>query len=96
MSSVVRKPDFCLCENKGAGQLCSNCTADLHLCFCYMDSTIPLLSKSKNFKLLTFCSCTSRFVSGLVRNPEDGFSHGLTRISLIKEAAVRAKKNIEC
>ena len=24
-----------------------NCTADQCLCFCYMDSTIPLLSKSK-------------------------------------------------
>ena len=48
MSRVMRKPDFCLCENKGADQLCSNCTADQRLCFCYnSDSTIPLLSKSK-------------------------------------------------
>ena len=28
MSRVIRKPDFCLCENKEADQLCSNCTAD--------------------------------------------------------------------
>ena len=35
---VIRKTDFCLCENKGADQLCSNCTAD---------STIPQLSKFK-------------------------------------------------
>ena len=27
---------------------CSNCTADQHLCFRYMASTIPLLSKAKN------------------------------------------------
>ena len=33
----LRKPDFCLCENKGADQ---------HLCFRYMDSTVPLLCKS--------------------------------------------------
>ena len=45
----MRKLDFCPCENKGADQLCSYCTADLHLCFHYMDteSTIPLLLKSK-------------------------------------------------
>ena len=45
--SVMRKPDFCLCENKDADQLCSNCTADQHLCFRLSDSTIPLLLKSK-------------------------------------------------
>ena len=39
----MRKQDFYLCENKGADQLCSNCTADQHLCFCYTDSTIPPL-----------------------------------------------------
>ena len=39
----------CLCENKGADQLRSNCEADQRLCFRYMDSTIPLLSKYKIF-----------------------------------------------
>ena len=24
----MRKPEFCLCENKGADHLCSNCSAD--------------------------------------------------------------------
>ena len=43
----MRKPDFCLCENKGADQLCNNCTADQRLGFRYMDSTIPLLLKSE-------------------------------------------------
>ena len=33
MSCVMRKPDFCLGENKGADQLRSNCEADQHLCF---------------------------------------------------------------
>ena len=34
MSRIMRKPDFCICENKGADQLCSNCTADhQRLCF---------------------------------------------------------------
>ena len=38
----IRKPVLCLGE-KGAGQLCSNCTADQRLCFHHTDSTIPLL-----------------------------------------------------
>ena len=45
MSLIMRKPAFCLCENKDADQLCSNCTADQCLCFCSRASTISLLSK---------------------------------------------------
>ena len=45
MSSDVRKPVFCICENKDAEQLRSNCAADQRLCFRYIDSVIPLLSK---------------------------------------------------
>ena len=47
MSCHTRKPTICICENKEADQLCSNCTADQHLCFRYMDSTTPLLLKSE-------------------------------------------------
>ena len=47
MSRDVRKPDFCICENKDADQLHGNREADQRLCFRYMDSTIPLLSKSE-------------------------------------------------
>ena len=47
MSRVTRKPDFCLCENKGADQLRSNCEADQRLCFRYTDSTLSLLIKSE-------------------------------------------------
>ena len=46
-SCVMRKSDFCICENKGADQLCGNHTTDQPLCFCYIDSTIPLLPKSE-------------------------------------------------
>ena len=45
--SVISKPIICIGKNKGADQLCSNCEADQRLCFCYTDSTIPLLSKTK-------------------------------------------------
>ena len=41
------KPAFCICENKDADQLLSNCTVDQRLCFSYKDSTIPLLPKSE-------------------------------------------------
>ena len=47
LSHVMRKQDFCLCENIGADQLCSNCEADQRSYFRYMDSTIPLLRKSE-------------------------------------------------
>ena len=45
MSRVMRKPAFCLCENKDADQLRGNHEADQHLCFRYTDSTLPLLPK---------------------------------------------------
>ena len=43
----MRKPDFCICENKDADQLRGNREADQRLCFRYIDSTIPLLPKSE-------------------------------------------------
>ena len=61
MSHVMRKQAFCICENKGADQLRSNC-----LCFHYTDSMIPLLSKYKISSL--FCACTGLFMSDLFRN----------------------------
>ena len=75
LSLVVRKPAFCICENKDADQLRSNREADKRLCFRYIYSTIPLLAKIPNFKpLAIFCGCTARFVSDLVTSPEDRFS----------------------
>ena len=47
ISHVMRKPTFCICENKGPDQLRSYCKADLRLCFCDRDNTIPLLTKSQ-------------------------------------------------
>ena len=43
----MRKPAFCICENKDADQLRGNREADQRLRFRYMDSTIPLLPKSE-------------------------------------------------
>ena len=47
LSRVMRKPAFCICENKDADQLRGNREADQRLCFRYTDTTIPQLSKSE-------------------------------------------------
>ena len=49
----MRKPEFCICENKDADQLRGNRKADQRLCFRYSDSTIPLLPKSESSSLYT-------------------------------------------
>ena len=72
MSHAMRKPDFCLCENKGAAQLRSNCKADQRLCFCYM--TIPLLPKSE---ISSFSPFSETVQTGLcwtcTETPKTGF-----------------------
>ena len=75
------KPTFCICENKDADQLRGDREADQRLCFRYIDSTIPLHSKP----LAIFCGCTARFVSDLVGNPEDRFSHNKAQISIFRD-----------
>ena len=41
------KPTVCIGKNKDTDQFCGNREPDQRLCFRYMDSTLPLLSKSK-------------------------------------------------
>ena len=43
----MRKPVFCICENKDTDQLHGSREADQRLCFRYSDSTLPLLPKSE-------------------------------------------------
>ena len=71
----MRKPTFCICENKDADQLRGNRERDQRLCFRYIDSTIPLLSKSEisSLDLAIFCSCTAWFVSDQVGSQNVGF-----------------------
>ena len=47
LSRIIRKPTFCICANKDADQLRGDREADQRLCFRYIDSPIPLLSKSE-------------------------------------------------
>ena len=64
MSHFLRKRTACICENKDADQLRSNCEADHCLCFRYMDSKFP-----QTFKCLAiFCEGTDQLVSDLFEN----------------------------
>ena len=94
----MRKPAFCICENKDAGQLRGNREADQRLCFRYLDSTIPLLPSSyiRNFKpLAILCGCTAWFVWGLVGNTEDRFSHNEAHLShVMRKPEIRDKDQI--
>ena len=51
----MRKPAFCICENKDADQLLGNREADQRLCFRYTDSTIPVLHIYEISSLYTSC-----------------------------------------
>ena len=74
----MRKPAFCICENKDADQLRGNREADQRLVFA------TYILQSLYFLNLKFqaSSCTARFVSDLVGNPEDRFSHNKARIKV--------------
>ena len=47
LSHLVRKPTICICKNKDADRLRGNREADQRLCFCFTDSTLPLLHRSE-------------------------------------------------
>ena len=83
MSRIMRKPVFCICEKEDADQLRGNRKADQRLCFCYTDSTIPLLPKYKISSLSPSCVRAAWFVWDLVGNPEDRFSHNKAQMALL-------------
>ena len=73
MSRVMRKPTFCIWENKDADQLRGNPEADQRLCFRYTVQSLYFLNlkfPASSHLLWLY----SRFVSDLVENPEDRFS----------------------
>ena len=86
----MRKPDFRICEDKDTDQLRSNCAADQRLCFRYTDSTISLVSNL----LAILRGCTVRFVSDLVGNPEERFSHNEAHRRVIVKKIVRRKSSL--
>ena len=78
----MRKPDFCLCENKGADQIRSNCEADQRLCFPYTDSTIPLLLKSEISSVYPSSEVAKTGWCKTWSKPEDRNSHAQAYISV--------------
>ena len=73
LGCFMRKPNFCVGENKNADQL-HRCTADQPLCFCLITtcSTIPLRPESKTFKPVSI-KCTAWFVSNMVKTFKTSF-----------------------
>ena len=70
----MRKPAFCICENKDADQLRGNCEAVQ--CLCFFAIRIVQSLYFLNFKpLAIFCVSAAWFVLSLVRNPKDRFSY---------------------
>ena len=82
----MRKPDFCLGENKGADQLRGNREADQRLCFRYSDSTIPLLLKFQASS--SFLSLYRPVCVGPGGNPEDRFSRVAAQLKFIQVHAI--------
>ena len=81
----MRKPFFCICENKDADQLRGNREADQRLCFRYTDSTIPLLPKSEISSLHLFCVVVQ---TGLCRTRSETPKTGFLRTRLISLSLV--------
>ena len=69
----MRQPTICICENKDADQLRGNREADQRFCFRYIDSTIPLLSKSEISRLLLSSVAVQPGLSDQVGNQNIGF-----------------------
>ena len=86
MSRVMRKPAFCICENKDADQLRGYREADQRLCFRYTDITIPLPPIYEISSLKTSCVVVQ---PGLCRiwseTPKTGFL--TTRLIFLSIAA---------
>ena len=68
---------FCICENNGVDQLCRNCAADQHLCFRYIDGTIPLLPKSEISSLWPSSMIVQQGLSGTWSETPEGLQFEL-------------------
>ena len=84
----MRKPAFCIYENKDADQLRGDREADQRLCFRYTDSTVPLPPKSE---ISSLSSSSVAVQPGLCRTwsetPKTGFL--TTRLKLFFVVCLR-------
>ena len=65
----MRTPVSCICENKGADQLRSNCAADQRLCFRYIDMLVSDLAGNPEERCFFFSD--SNIPISYVGNPQD-------------------------
>ena len=87
LSHVMRKPAFCMCQNKGADQLRSTGAADQHLCFRYKDSTIPLLSKPEMSSLYPSSMVVQPDLCWTRLQPEDRFSYDIAHFMFVVQTS---------
>ena len=87
MSLIMRKPAFCICENKDADQ---------RLCFRYTDSTISLLSRSAiSILQLSFVAVQPGLCRTWSETPKTGFLlTGLTYICILGLDSFRTRLTI--
>ena len=85
----MRKPAFCICENKDADQLRGHRAADQRLNFRYIYSAIPLLPKSEIFSHLLWLYSPVRVGSG--RKPR---RRCFLTTRLTRDILIRARKTI--
>ena len=75
---------LCTCENKDADQLCGDRTADQHLLFSHIDSTITLLPKSEISSLLpSSVAVQPRLCRNWLEILKTGFSRNTFQIYLL-------------
>ena len=76
----MRKPAFPYAKTKAHLSCVVNVQLISAFVFAKIDNTIPLLTNPKFQDSGIFCGCTDCFVSDLVRNPKDRFSHDMDQI----------------
>ena len=86
LSLIMRKPAYCICENKDADQLCGNRTTDQRLCFRYTIVQFLYYLNLKFQALVIFCGCTAQFVSDWSETPKTGYiSHDEAHIMTFRD-----------
>ena len=76
----MRKPAFCICENKDADQLRGNRQADRRLCFRYTNSAISLLPK---YEISSLQPSSVAVQPGLCQTWSETLKTGFLRMRLI-------------
>ena len=80
----MRKPAFCICENKDPDQLRGNRKADQRLCFCYIRIVQSLYFLNSKFQASSHLLWLYSLVCvDLVGNPEDRFFHNKAHLSSV-------------